>query len=122
MTCNHSRTHYGVCKSCTYEDLLVEEEPCCTCVHRNTQCNWKPKNEISKMGKIKGIYQVFVYDGKPKKFHHRTSSEWSRMIESFIEEFGHYKDGSTLVEGLFRFIKDGKGGYWIDFRPTHPSR
>ncbi len=74
------------------------------------------------MSKIKGIYQVFVYNPETKKFNLRTSSVLSEMIETFIEEFGHYKDGIVLVEGLFRFSKDAKGGYWIDFRPTHPSR
>ena len=72
------------------------------------------------MSKIKGIYQVCVHD--KEKFLHRTSTELSEMIETFIAEFGHYKNGSTLVEGNFRFIKDGLGGYWIDFRPVHPSR
>ncbi len=72
------------------------------------------------MSKIKGIYQVCVYD--KGMYLHRTSPELSKMFETFIKEFGHYKNGSTLVEGVFRFIKDGLGGYWIDFRPTHPSR
>ena len=74
------------------------------------------------MSKIKGIYQVFVYNPETEKYHLRTSEELGKMIETFIEEFGHYKESSTLVEGLFRFTKDGTGGYWLDFRPTHPSR
>ena len=73
------------------------------------------------MSKIKGIYQVFVYNPETRKYNLRTSVELHKMVEQFIEEFSHYKEG-TLVEGLFRFTKDKKGGYWLDFRPTHPSR
>lgn len=70
---------------------------------------------------IKGIYQVFICDNEAKKWNHRKSVEFDKMLEQFIKEFGHYKNGTTLVEGLFRFVKDGMGGYWLDFRPTHPS-
>ena len=78
MTCNHSRTHYGVCKSCTYEDLLGEEEPCCTCVHRNTQCNWKPKKEISKMKRTKCINETKCRTDKTWCYlcRHMYSSEY----------------------------------------------
>lgn len=71
---------------------------------------------------IKGIYQIFVYNPETKKYHFRTSEELGKMFEQFIEQFGHYPNSRTLVEGIFRFFKDGTGGFWIDFRPTHPSR
>jgi hypothetical protein len=71
---------------------------------------------------IKGIYQIFVYNPETQKVYWRTSGGLSEMFEEFIREFGHYMNGQTLVEGIFRFTKDTVGGYWIDFRPTHPSR
>lgn len=71
---------------------------------------------------IKGIYQIPTFDNENNKYYRNFLEAMKRMIEEFIKEFGHYKEGETLVEGVFRFSKDGTGGYWIDFRPVHPQR
>ena len=72
---------------------------------------------------IKGIYQIPVFDNKNNKYYPNFIEAMKRMIEEFIKEYGHYPNScSILIEGTFRFSKDGMGAFWIDFRPTHPSR
>ena len=71
---------------------------------------------------IKGIYQIPVFDNKNNKYYPNFLEAMKKMFEEFMKEFGHYPNSRILVEGTFRVTKDGMGGFWIDFRPTHPSR
>jgi hypothetical protein len=71
---------------------------------------------------IEGIYQIPVFDNKNTKYYPNFLESMKEMLEAFMKNFGHYPNGRILVEGTFRFQKDATGGYWIDFRPTHPSR